>query len=97
MKYCERCKCVSEKRTCPYCGEEHLREAFDDDFCFVCELDEVKAQMFLEILKNNAVAYITEPSLGSGLTMSTGLRERENIFVEYKELGRSLELLEMIE
>ena len=96
MKYCEKCKCVTEGSVCPYCRQEHLREVFDDDFCFLAELDEVKAQMFLEILKNNSVAYITEPSLGSGLTMSTGLRERENIFVEYENLGKSLELLEMI-
>ena len=96
MKYCEKCKCVTEKSVCPYCAEKHLREAFDDDFCFVCELDEMKAKMLIELLKNNSINFITEPSLGSGLTMSTGLRERENIFVEYENLGKAIELSETV-
>ncbi len=93
MNYCECCHYLCEEPVCPFCGKEALREVQSDDYCFLCEQDDLCAKMLMEIFRDNEITPIYFPVLGSGVTMKTGKTERYKIYVPYEKMESAHDLM----
>lgn len=93
MNYCTHCYCITKDTRCASCGADNLRAVQTTDFCFITEKEDMWAKMFMEILKDNDIAATSLPEYGAGLVMRTGIQERQRIYVQYKDLEKTLALL----
>lgn len=72
MLYCERCKTICTNECCEFCGNKNLREAKNDDFCILTEIDETSAQMIEDALIEEGIKCVLIPS-GNGARSAFGL------------------------
>lgn len=92
MKYCEHCHCVISQSICPDCGNSHLRDVENNDYCLIAEKEEMWAKLFMEILESNHIPYTSLPILGAGVVLKAGKTEWYRIYVPYEKLSAALNL-----
>lgn len=82
--YCPNCKTLIHSTKCPVCGNKHIREPQDKDYCFLCEKDVIWANALKDILAENQIPCIVQNTLGDGLAARIGpAQERIRFYVPY--------------
>ncbi len=94
MFYCEKCHLLSDDGVCGECGKKGLGVVKDEDFCFLTQCNDFFGEMFIDALKEKGINCVALP-YGDGVRTQLGLSLGEyRIFVPYKYLDESKELLE---
>lgn len=92
MLYCEKCKTVSAYERCEFCKNKDLREAKNDDFCILTEIDETSAQMIEDALVDEGIKCVLIPS-GNGARSAFGLSLGNNIiFVPFEHYDQAKDI-----
>ena len=89
MNYCIECHLLTDGPRCPRCGSSHLQSVHRGDYCYVAELDEMRAKMFEEVLVSQGIFCLTLPIFGAAMTLRGGCQERLRIYVPYTSLERA--------
>ena len=96
MLFCEKCNLLSEKNKCDNCGNENLREANGDDFCFfglLCKGD-------LYILKSNLqeknIEVAVIPYGGFDIIMPDRTSAYFKVYIKYKDLSQANEIKDIL-
>ena len=93
MKYCEKCKSLSEAETCSVCGNKKLREVAPDDFCVLTECEQTYGEMIKDALQGGGITCVLMP-YGNGVRSLFGLRlENYQVLVPYEQYESAEELL----
>lgn len=95
--YCEKCKrlCASEKE-CD-CGNQNLREATDQDYCFLLVADEMHSKMLHDCFINNGIDSVLVPT-GDGYRNALGLSlGKYIIYVLYSQYEQAKEIVEFFD
>lgn len=93
--YCSQCNHLVEENKCPFCGNQQLRPANDQDFCFLGEKEQVWATAFGDLLKDNHIPFLTQNVLGAGLAAKMGpALERTRFYVPYCQYEQALALVQ---
>lgn len=82
MFYCEKCNLLNKTETCSHCKSKNLRAPLENDLCFFVELDNTRATMFEQLLKNNDVLFVSSPS---GFSVATRVSANKKYFILYKD------------
>ena len=92
MNYCESCKCLCQSGICPECGNDQLRQAENDDWCFFLECNSTFGKMLNEIFENESIPCSMIPC-GNGTRSALGLNlENLQLFVPYQFYDRAVDL-----
>ena len=92
-RYCSNCHILVYDNSCPVCGRKGLRQPDAEDYCFLSEFDPVWSGVFEDVLSQNAVPYLTENALGSGLAARMGnMLESVRFYIRYAHYHRGKEL-----
>lgn len=92
MNYCESCKCLCQSGVCPECGNDQLRQAENDDWCFFLECNSTFGKMLNEIFENESIPCSMIPC-GNGARSALGLNlENLQLFVPYQFYDRAVDL-----
>ena len=93
MNYCENCRCAFSEKFCLLCGTNRIREAGRDDFCLICQCDEIEGRNICDALGEADIRVVSVP-YGSGVESRFGLPLSQcRLFVEFSELERANGLL----
>ena len=92
-RYCPNCHLLVRGTRCPVCGRRWLEPPLPEDFCFLGEQDSVWAGVLEDCLRQNAIPYLTQNTLGAGLTAKMGtLLEKTKFYVRYAFYQKAKEL-----
>ncbi len=85
MKYCENCRLVFEDiPRCLNCGNRKLREAQNDDYCYLTEVDWTEEQNTKDFFSYNNIPCVTLP-VSTGLNTYLGLHTQKYlVFAPYE-------------
>lgn len=96
INYCEKCHTLNEQDCCQYCGRINLRNPYENDYCFLIEVNSIFGRMFIGILEYESIPYSAMPS-GNGILSIFALKlENYKIYVTYEFFSRAKELLNEI-
>ena len=97
MLYCENCKRVCVYESDCICACKHLREATEQDYCFLLEANEAFAQMLEGYCDSNGIECVLIPS-GNGSRSALGLSLGNFIIcVPYSQYAAACEILTLFE
>lgn len=97
MNYCTDCRCVFEGGVCPGCGTANVREAADNDFCFLTEQDSIKSSICEGALNAEGIQCVALSDL-SGIEMSFALPAfRRRLYVPFGQLAQAINVLKETE
>lgn len=83
-RYCPNCHILVRSTRCPRCDKKWLEEPNPNDYCFLTEKDSLWAGVLEDCLRQNAVPYLTENTIGAGLTAKMGsMLESVRFYVRY--------------
>lgn len=83
-RYCPNCHVLVRDTCCPVCDKRWLEEPKADDYCYLTEKDSVWAGVLADCLRQNVVPYLTQNTLGAGLTAKMGsMFETVKFYVRY--------------
>ena len=95
MYYCENCKLLSDSNICPLCESKNLRNAKDEDLCFLTEKGTVYSGVLKGALINESIPYSAHSVLSSCSAGNPGpIFETHRFFVPYAFLSRAKEIEE---
>ena len=84
---------LSNDDYCHECGNEHLREATDEDYCFLLECRQAFGEMLKDGLGDEDLECVLLP-WGNGVRTGMGLElENYRVYVRYKNIERAVEIL----
>lgn len=93
VRYCPNCHALVHAMRCPNCDRRWLEPPAPEDFCFLTEKDGLWAGILEDCLRQNAIPYLTQGTLGAGLTAKLGtIREKTKFFVRYAYYDQSKDL-----
>ena len=96
MLYCEKCKVLSDEQCCGTCGNENLRNAKNEDFCFLVACEEFFGEMFVDALKNEGINCAAVP-FGNGVRSQLGLTlGNYQLFVPYAHYEKAQDILDSL-
>lgn len=72
-RYCPNCHILVRDIRCPRCGKRWLEEPLANDYCYLTAREGIWAGVFEDCLRQNAVPYLTENTLGAGLAGKLGI------------------------
>lgn len=82
--YCEKCKRLITDCVCPVCGNKKIREAADQDICFLVEKDQIWSGMLEDVLKQNNIPVFVQSNIGAGMAIKAGsMFERIRFYVPF--------------
>ena len=61
MKYCEKCKSLTEEEYCSACGNKKIREVDSDDFCVLTEFEQMYGEMLRDALQEEEIDCVLMP------------------------------------
>lgn len=94
-RYCPGCHILVRNTRCPVCGKRWLEEPQREDYCYLTRKDAVWAGVLEDCLRQNAIPYLTENTLGAGLTAKMGtMLETVKFYVRYAFYRQAKELEE---
>lgn len=94
-RYCPNCHVLVRGYRCPICDRKWLEPPRPEDYCFLGEKDAVWAGVLEDCLRQNGIPYLTQNSLGAGMTAKMGsLLERTRFYVRYAWYRNAQELEE---
>ena len=97
MLYCEECKRVCVDESDCVCGSGFLREATEQDYCFLLEANEAFAQMLEGYCDSNGIECVLIPS-GNGSRSALGLSLGNFIIcVPYPQYEAACEIVTLFE
>ena len=97
MNFCDNCYFVSEATRCPFCGSKKLRQARDDDFCFLTEKSSAYGDMLLEVFKEHGIPCSAMPC-GSGIETQFAMPLKNyRLFVPFSFLNEAKSIVLEIE
>lgn len=97
MEFCESCNVAFEGERCPVCGTKKLRQAREDDFCFLLEDDALRCNVIMGVLESNEIPYSAMP-FGNGVEARVGMPlGNYRVFVPFVHLERAKSLLRDLE
>lgn len=64
------------------------------DYVQIAEMERMRAEMLINVLKDNDIPCVSYPVYGAGLTMKTGMQERFRILVPEEKQASANELLQ---
>ncbi len=70
--YCEKCSVLFEGSSCPVCGGKKIREAKEDDICFLTEQGKIESDLLAEVLEQNGILFLKKGRRGAALSMMAG-------------------------
>ena len=92
-RYCPNCHILIRNTRCPVCDKRWLEEPTPEDYCFLTEKDSVWAGVLEHCLRQNAIPYLTQNTMGAGLTAKMGtMMERIKFYVRYASWRKAKEL-----
>lgn len=95
VRYCPHCHLLVRDTRCPACGKKWLEEPKSDDYCYLIERDSLWAGVFEDCLRQNEIPYLTQNTMGAGLTAKIGsMFETVKFYVKYAYYVRAEELAE---
>lgn len=71
-RYCPNCHMLVRDIRCPRCGRKWLEEPGSNDYCFLTQKDALWAGVLEDALRQNGIPYLTENTMGAGLTIKAG-------------------------
>ena len=94
-RYCPKCHVLVRNTRCPLCGRRWLEEPESEDYCFLTEKELVWAGVLEDCFRQNQILYLTESTLGAGLTAKAGsMFESIKFYVRYDDFHRAEALTE---
>ena len=94
-RYCSNCHILVKAARCPVCGKRWLDVPRPEDYCFLTERPYVWAGLLEDALRQNEIPYLTENTMGAGLTSKIGnMLESVRFYVPYACLGQAEALME---
>ena len=94
-RYCPSCHVLVRGHRCPLCDRKWLEPPLPEDYCYLGEKDAVWAGVLEDCFRQNGIPYLTQNTLGAGLTSKMGnLFERIKFYVRYAAFRRAQELEE---
>lgn len=82
--YCEKCKRLINDSVCPVCGNKKIREATEQDICFLVEKDQIWSGMLEDVLKQNNIPVFVQSNIGAGMAIKAGsMFERIRFYVPF--------------
>lgn len=95
MFYCERCKRLTEKETCPVCKKaRHIRPPKEDDAVLLCTIRHLLASMIEPLLQEEKIPYAKTPLESSTVLFGSTLLTNYSFYTPYEVYARAQELLE---
>ena len=93
--YCLKCEHLFEGEKCPYCGSKKVRQAEDDDLCFLTDQPYGFAQMLEDVFKQNDVRFLKRGNLGAAMSayLSPAL-ETYRFYVTYRDYAAAKDLVD---
>lgn len=96
-RYCPNCHVLVHSTRCPICDKKWLDEPSSDDYCFLTEKDAIWSGVLEDCLKQNSIPYLTQNTMGAGLTSKAGsMFETIKFYVRYAYYQQAKELDEEI-
>ena len=94
-RYCPNCHILVRNTRCPCCDRRYLEPPQPEDYCFLGEKDAVWAGVLEDCLRQNGIPYLTENTLGAGMTAKMGnLFEKTKFYVRCAWYRKAQELEE---
>ena len=94
MYYCEKCHYIFDVAECNNCGCNQLREACDEDFCYLTTVEERFGEMLIGCFQNENINCVAVP-VGDGVRSNFGLSLGNfRLYVPYKNLNEASEIIE---
>lgn len=94
-RYCPNCHILIRAHRCPICDRKWLEPPLPEDYCLLGEKDAVWAGVLEDCFRQNGIPYLTQNTLGAGLTSKMGnLFERIKFYVRYDSFRKAQELEE---
>lgn len=72
-RYCPNCHILVRSNRCPRCEKRWLEEPNANDYCFLTDRDRIWGGVLEDCLRQNGVPYLTESSIGAGMTGKLGI------------------------
>ena len=96
-RYCPNCHVLVRASRCPYCDRKWLEPPLPEDYCLLGEKNAVWAGVLEDCFRQNGIPYLTQNTLGAGLTGKMGtMFETTKFYVRYGYLQKARELEEML-
>lgn len=96
-RYCPNCHILIRAHRCPLCDRKWLEPPLPEDYCLLGDKDAVWAGVLEDCFRQNGVPYLTQNTLGAGLTSKMGnLFERIKFYVRYDAFRKAQELEEAL-
>ena len=70
--YCPGCHSLVWDNRCPGCGKKWLEPPRPDDYCFLTQREALWAGVLEDCLRKNRIPFLTQNTLGAGLTARLG-------------------------
>ena len=84
QNYCPNCHTLVQGTRCPACDKKWLEPPKSEDYCFLTEKDMIWAGVFEDCLRQNGIPYLSQNTLGAGLTAKIGtMMESVKFYVRY--------------
>lgn len=94
-RYCPVCHILVRDTRCPVCGKRWLEPPKAEDYCYLTEKDSLWAGVLEDCLRQNKVPYLTQNTMGAGLTAKVGsMFETVRFLVRYAFYQQAKELEE---
>ena len=94
-RYCPNCHILVRAPRCPLCDRKWLEQPLPEDYCLLGEKDAVWSGVLEDCFRQNGIPYLTQNTLGAGLTGKMGnLFERTKFYVRYAYFRKAQELEE---
>ena len=91
--YCPHCHILTVNTRCPICLSRDVRAPAEGDYCFLTEKEKLWAGAVTELLRANAIPFVVENVIGTGLSLQLGSAfERVRIYVPYEYCTAAREL-----
>ena len=95
VRYCPNCHILIRAHRCPICDRKWLEPPLPEDYCLLGEKDALWAGVLEDCFRQNGIPYLTQNTLGAGLTSKMGnLFERIKFYVRYDSFRKAQELEE---
>ena len=88
-RYCEKCRKIFEEYRCPNCGNISLREAGENDLCFLTEQECGHAGLIGDTLRQRGIPFEMKSTAGLNPDMCT-------FFVYFDQLGSATGAVESL-
>lgn len=93
MKYCKKCRELSDSGVCDTCGNDKLIDVSPTDFCFIAEYESTYGEMIKGIFSGENIPFSAVP-YGTGARSGFGLRlENLRFYVPYEYYGAAKDIL----